>query len=223
MTKFYTKNEIELIFSRFAEKNPTPLGELNYHNNFTLLVAVLLSAQATDKSVNKATAKLFTIADNAYDMNKLTLEEIEQHIRSIGLWRTKAKNVKLLAEKLITNYNGIVPEDFDQLLTLPGVGRKTANVVLNLAFDKPTLAVDTHIFRIANRTKMATGSTPLIVENKLLNIIPCHYLKNAHIWLILHGRYICTARNPLCNECCINDICKADCNPYANQSSIFKA
>lgn len=212
MTKFYNKTEIFNIFHRFACNNPNPKGELEYSNNFTLLVAVLLSAQATDKSVNQATKKLFSLADNPQDMTQLKLAEIENNIKTIGLWRNKAQNIKLLSHKLLELYNSKVPANLEQLMSLPGVGRKTANVVLNVAFNLKTLAVDTHIFRIANRTKLACGTTALIVEQELCKIIPDIYLKNAHLWLILHGRYICKARTALCERCVINDLCKADCN-----------
>ena len=221
MTVHYSKTEIFDIFYSFYLHNPNPNGELIYTYNFTLLIAVLLSAQATDKSVNKVTQKLFTIANNAYDMAKIPIEQLETIIKTIGLWRAKAKNIILLSQTLIELYNGEVPQDLNQLIKLPGVGRKTANVVLNIAFGLPTLAVDTHIFRIANRTKLAPGSTTFEVEKKLCNIIPQQYLKNAHLWLILHGRYICKARIALCNKCFINNLCKAECNIYYKANHPF--
>lgn len=214
MTKFYTKKEIFTIFYRFCENNPHPKGELNYINNFTLLLAVLLSAQATDKGVNKVTDKLFAIVQQPQDILNMSLEKLEDIVKNIGLWRAKAKNIYLLSLQLIEKYDSKIPQTLEELITLPGVGRKTANVVLNIAFGLPTLAIDTHIFRISNRTKMAIGKTPIEVENKLYKIIPPQYLKNSHLWLILHGRYICKAHKPLCAECFINDLCKAECNNF---------
>lgn len=210
----YSKNEIEEIFYRFSINNPVPKGDLYYTNPFTLLIAVLLSAQATDISVNKATDKLFKKTDNVYDMNNMSIFDIENHIRTIGLWRNKAKNIKSLCEILIRDYNGQIPQDRNLLMKLPGVGRKTANVVSNIAFGAPYLAVDTHIFRIANRTKLAPGKTPIAVEKQLVKIIPEQYLKNSHLWLVLHGRYICKARVALCKTCFINNLCRAEINPY---------
>lgn len=221
MTIYYSKTEVFNIFHSFYLHDPSPKGELYYTNNFTLLIAVLLSAQATDKSVNKVTQKLFTIADNAYDMAKIPLERLGSIIKTIGLWRTKAKNIILLCQTLIELYNGEVPGHLNQLTSLPGVGRKTANVVLNIAFGLPTLAVDTHIFRIANRTKLAPSNITFEVEQKLCAIIPKQYLKNAHLWLILHGRYICKARIALCSTCFINNLCKADCNIYYKTNHPF--
>lgn len=214
MTKFYTENEISEIFQRFYHHNPNPQGELNYTNNFTLLIAVLLSAQATDKSVNKVTDKLFALAQTPDAMAKIPLTDLENLIKNIGLWRTKAKNIQLLTTKLLTEHNGKVPDNLEELIKLPGVGRKTANVVLNISFGLSSLAIDTHIFRIANRTKIAIAKTPIEVEKKLCKIIPKKYLKNSHLWLILHGRYICKARTALCSECFLNDLCKADCNLF---------
>lgn len=211
----YSHQDIEEIFKRFSLNNPSPRGELYYINDFTLLIAVLLSAQATDISVNKATKLLFQKADNAASMNEMPLELIEAHIKSIGLWRTKAKNIKALCKILVETYQGKIPRDRDSLMTLPGVGRKTANVVANIAFHEPHLAVDTHIFRIANRIKLAPYKTPFLVEEHLIKIIPLPYLNHAHLWLILHGRYICKARTPLCSQCLIKDLCKADINPYS--------
>lgn len=205
----YNKNEIAEIFRRFSVQRPTPKSDLNYINTFTLLVAVVLSAQATDVSVNKATRELFFLADQPEKMVALGEEEIANHIRSIGLWRAKARNVYALSNCLIDQYGGQVPDTRETLMALPGVGRKTANVVLNVAFGQPTLAIDTHIFRLSNRLGLAPGKTPEIVEKKLLKIIPVHYLRHAHHWLILHGRYICQARKPQCTQCIIADLCKA--------------
>jgi len=205
----YKKEEVAEIFSRFCHANPQPKSDLNYSNPFTLLVAVVLSAQATDQGVNKATEKLFLLADTAQKMLSLGEDGVAQHIRTIGLWRNKAKNVIALSQSLVENSGGEIPSSREALMALPGVGRKTANVVLNIAFGEPTLAVDTHIFRLANRLKLAPGKTPDEVEQKLLRIIPQAYLKNAHHWLILHGRYICKARRPLCENCLISDLCKA--------------
>ncbi|MDN5249297.1 MAG: endonuclease III [Alphaproteobacteria bacterium] len=207
------------IFQRFEQHNPNPQGELDYTNNFTLLIAVLLSAQATDKSVNQATKALFAKADNAQAMAQLQLSELENYIKTIGLWRSKASNIAALCQQLLQKHNGIVPSSYEELVQLPGVGRKTANVVLNTAFNQPTIAVDTHIFRLSNRLKLAPAPTPIGVEQKLAQIIPKQYIKNSHLWLILHGRYICKARKALCEQCFLADLCPADCN----QSSIFKA
>ncbi|WP_336293702.1 endonuclease III [Bartonella sp. CB169] len=205
----YSKNEIEEIFRRFSVQRPTPKSDLIYTNVFTLLVAVVLSAQATDASVNKATKKLFSVADRPEKMVALGEEEIARHIRTIGLWRVKARNIYALCNCLIDQYGGQVPNTREALMALPGVGRKTANVVLNVAFGKPTIAVDTHILRLGNRLGLAPGETPEIVEEKLLKIIPIHYLYHAHHWLILHGRYICQARKVQCTQCIIADLCKA--------------
>ncbi|EJF74523.1 endonuclease III [Bartonella alsatica] len=205
----YSKDAIEEIFHRFSVQRPIPKSDLIYTNVFTLLVAVVLSAQATDTSVNKATKELFRLADRPEKMVALGEEEIGRHIRTIGLWRAKARNVYALCNFLINHYSGQVPDKREALMALPGVGRKTANVVLNVAFGQPTLAVDTHIFRLANRLGLAPGKTPEIVEEKLLKIIPIHYLRHAHHWLILHGRYICQARKAQCTRCIIADLCKA--------------
>jgi endonuclease-3 len=205
----YTQEEVREIFRRFAVQRPEPKGELAYINPFTLLVAVVLSAQATDVSVNKATKPLFKVADAPEKMLALGEEKLGEYIRSIGLWRAKAKNVIALCEALIRDHEGKVPSDHASLVKLPGVGRKTANVVLNTAFSQPTLAVDTHIFRLGNRLGLAPGSTPDEVENNLLRIIPDEYLRHAHHWLILHGRYVCKARTPECWRCVIADLCKA--------------
>ena len=206
----YTPDEIREIFRRFAVQRPEPRGELDYVNAFTLLVAVVLSAQATDVGVNKATHDLFIAADTPGKMVALGEGEIARHIRTIGLWRNKARNVLALSLSLIRDHGGAVPDDLDALVKLPGVGRKTANVVLNIAFGHPALAVDTHIFRLANRLKLAPASTPDKVEAGLLRVIPPEYLRHAHHWLILHGRYVCKARKPECYACIIADLCKAD-------------
>ncbi|EJF89494.1 endonuclease III [Bartonella vinsonii subsp. arupensis OK-94-513] len=205
----YSEDEIEEIFRRFSVQRPVPKSDLIYTNVFTLLVAVILSAQATDTSVNKATKELFRLADHPEKMVALGEEEIARHIRTIGLWRAKARNVYALCNFLIDQYGGKVPDKREDLMSLPGVGRKTANVVLNVAFGHPTLAVDTHILRLGNRLGLAPGKTPEIVEEKLLKIIPVHYLRHAHHWLILHGRYICQARKTQCTRCIIADLCKA--------------
>ena len=204
----WTKAEIEEAFRRFAAANPEPRGELHHVNPFTLLVAVVLSAQATDAGVNKATPALFKLADTPEKMARLGEERVRELIKTIGLFRTKAKNVIALSKILIAQHGGKVPHDRAALEALPGVGRKTANVVLNIAFGEPTIAVDTHIFRIGNRTGLAVGKTPLDVELKLLEVVPERYRLHAHHWLILHGRYVCLARRPLCEKCIIADLCK---------------
>jgi endonuclease-3 len=199
---------VRAIFERFAALNPNPQGELDYVNSFTLLVAVVLSAQATDVGVNKATKKLFAHADNPRAMLERGEEGVREDIRTIGLFRAKAKNVVALSAKLLADYGGQVPRTREELETLPGVGRKTANVVLNIAFGQPTIAVDTHLFRVSNRIPLARGETPLAVEQGLLRIIPPEFLMHAHHWLILHGRYICKARKPLCEVCPIAEFCQ---------------
>ncbi|WP_342640749.1 endonuclease III [Rhodoligotrophos ferricapiens] len=199
--------DIEEIFARFAQVMPEPRGELDYVNHFTLLVAVVLSAQATDVGVNKATKDLFQIADTPEKMLALGEEGLIRYIKTIGLFRNKAKNVIALSRMLIDEYEGEVPNSREALERLPGVGRKTANVVLNTAFGEPTIAVDTHLFRVANRTGLAPGKTPLEVELGLDRVVPEIYKRHAHHWLILHGRYICKARKPECPRCPINDIC----------------
>ena len=204
----WTAAEIAEAFRRFAAANPAPRGELRHINPFTLLVAVVLSAQATDAGVNKATPALFKLADTPEKMVKLGEPRVRELIKTIGLYRTKAKNVIALSKQLIAEHGGKVPHDRDALEALPGVGRKTANVVLNIAFGEPTIAVDTHIFRVGNRTGLAVGKTPLDVEMKLLEVVPEQYRLHAHHWLILHGRYICVARRPLCEKCIIADLCK---------------
>ena len=206
----YGPEEIAEIFRRFAVQRPEPESELEHTNPFTLLVAVALSAQATDIGVNKATRALFAIADTPQAMAALGEEAIREHIKTIGLFRNKAKNVAALSEALIARHGGEVPNDRAALEALPGVGRKTANVVLNIAFGEETLAVDTHIFRIGNRLHIAPGKTPDEVEQNLLAVIPQPYRKHAHHWLILHGRYVCKARKPECGSCVIADLCKAE-------------
>ncbi len=200
---------MEEIFRRFSVQRPEPKGELEHSNPFTLVVAVALSAQATDAGVNKATRELFRIADTPEKMLALGEEGVTQHIRTIGLYRNKAKNVIALSQKLIDDFGGEVPKTLDELVTLPGVGRKTANVVMSMAFGIPTLAVDTHVFRIGNRLLMAPGKTPDEVEERFLKVIPDQYLYHAHHWLILHGRYTCKARKPECEHCVIADLCKS--------------
>ena len=187
---------------------PTPKTELVYTNPYTLLVAVVLSAQATDKGVNKATESLFRIADTPQKMVRLGEEALIAHVRTIGLFRIKAKNVIALSRILVTEHDGNVPHDRGALERLPGVGRKTANVILNVAFGEPVIAVDTHIFRVANRTGLAPGKTPLAVETKLASAVPEKYRLHAHHWLILHGRYTCVARRPRCPDCIVRDLCR---------------
>jgi endonuclease III len=204
----WTSAEVEEAFRRFAAANPNPRGELQYINPFTLLVAVVLSAQATDAGVNKATPALFKLADTPEKMASLGEARVRELIKTIGLYRTKAKNVIGLSQQLIAEHGGQVPHDRAALEALPGVGRKTANVVLNVAFGEPTIAVDTHIFRVGNRTGLAVGKTPFDVEMKLLQVVPERYRLHAHHWLILHGRYTCVARRPLCEKCIIADLCK---------------
>ena len=199
--------QAELVFERLAAAEPAPKGELEYVNPYTLLVAVVLSAQATDAGVNKATAALFKIADTPEKMVALGEEAVSAKIKTIGLYRTKAKNLIALSQALIEKHGGKVPRDREALESLPGVGRKTANVVLNTAFGEPTIAVDTHVFRVANRLKIAPGKTPREVEDELMRVVPKRFLPHAHHWLILHGRYVCTARKPLCGSCVLRDIC----------------
>lgn len=202
--------EIEAMFAAFERTDPNPQGELNYVNPFTLLVAVVLSAQATDIGVNKATKALFEIADTPEKMVALGLDAITEHIRTIGLYRNKARHVLALSALLIAEHDSQVPRTRERLETLPGVGRKTANVVLNIAFGEPTIAVDTHLFRVSNRTGLAPGATPFEVERGLEKRIPDKYMLHAHHWLILHGRYVCKARKPECARCIISDWCKYD-------------
>jgi endonuclease-3 len=204
----WTTAEIEEAFRRFQSVNPVPKGELEHINPFTLLIAVVLSAQATDAGVNKATPALFAAAGTPEKMVALGEERVQGLIKTIGLFRTKAKNVVALSRKLLEEHGGQVPRSRDALEALPGVGRKTANVVLNVAFGEPTIAVDTHIFRVGNRTGLAIGRTPFEVETKLDQIVPTKFKRHAHHWLILHGRYVCLARRPLCERCLIADLCK---------------
>ncbi len=198
---------VQEIFSRFQQANPEPKGELEHVNAFTLLVAVVLSAQATDVGVNKATRPLFAIADTPQKMLALGEDKVRDYIKTIGLFRNKAKNVITLCEQLIRDFGGEVPRSREELETLAGVGRKTANVVLNMAFGQETIAVDTHLFRVANRIPLAIGKTPLAVELGLERIIPPAFMRHAHHWLILHGRYVCKARKPACERCVIADLC----------------
>ena len=200
--------DAEAFFAALAARMPEPRGELHYANPFTLLVAVVLSAQATDAGVNKATRALFEAADTPSKMLALGEAAIVELIRTIGLFRTKAKNLVALSDKLIADFGGEVPRTREALMTLPGVGRKTANVVLNNAFGAPTIAVDTHVFRVANRTGIAPGRDPLEVELGLERAVPDAYKRHAHHWLILHGRYVCTARKPACGGCAIVDLCR---------------
>ena len=196
------------IFRILEQKNPNPTTELQYNSTFELLISVILSAQATDVSVNKATAKLFLIANTPVAIKELGLRKLSDYIKSIGLFKTKAENILKTCSILIDKFDGEVPKNREDLESLPGVGRKTANVVLNTAFGIPTIAVDTHIFRVSNRTKIARGKSVLEVEKKLLKLIPQDFLQNAHHWLILHGRYTCKARTPLCKDCCIAHLCE---------------
>ena len=202
------REKIEAIFERLATANPQPKGELAYVNPYTLLVAVVLSAQATDTGVNKATEKLFKVADTPWKVVALGEAGVTEHIKTIGLYRGKAKNVIALSKTLIEKYAGEVPRDREALEELPGVGRKTANVVLNIAFGEKTIAVDTHVFRVANRTGIAPGETVRDVEDTLMRVVPERFMQHAHHWLILHGRYTCLARKPGCPTCVINDLCQ---------------
>ena len=196
------------IFERLRAANPNPTTELVYRTPYELLVSVVLSAQATDKSVNLATARLFPVADSPTKMLELGEQKVSDYIKTIGLFRMKAKNVVALSKILVEKHAGQVPQTRDELESLPGVGRKTANVVLNTAFGQPTMAVDTHIFRVANRTGLGPGKDPLEVEQKLLKFTPQEFLMNAHHWLILHGRYVCVARKPKCPACLIKELCE---------------
>jgi endonuclease-3 len=204
-----TQERVEEIFRRFAAASPEPKGELEYVNPFTLLVAVVLSAQATDVGVNKATRGLFKVAGSPRQMLALGEAGLQERIKTIGLYRNKAKNVIALSQRLIAEHGGDVPRDRAALEALPGVGRKTANVVLNTAFGEPTLAVDTHVFRVAHRLGLAEGKTPLDVELGLVKVIPEKYMRHAHHWLILHGRYVCQARKPRCDLCIVSDLCRS--------------
>jgi endonuclease-3 len=202
-----SNKHIEDIFKIWQEANPQPKSDLKYTNAYTLLMAVALSAQSTDKGVNKATEKLFKEIKTPSDMLKLGEDKLKEHIKTIGLYNAKAKNVIKAATILVEQFNGIVPDNRKDLESLPGIGRKTANVVLNIAFGKPTLAVDTHIFRIANRLGFTQAKNPLQTEQQLLKIIPNEYIQHAHHWLILHGRYTCKAQRPLCGECTVSKFC----------------
>ena len=202
------KSKREQIFARLKADNPLPETELNFNNHYELLVAVALSAQATDVSVNKATNELFKVANTPQAMLKLGLEGLKQHIKTIGLYNSKAKHVMQAAMMLVDLHNGIVPETREALEALPGVGRKTANVVLNTAFRQIAMAVDTHIFRWSNRTRVAPGKDVIEVEKKLLKFVPNEYLLDAHHWMILHGRYVCVARKPRCGACTIENLCE---------------
>jgi endonuclease III len=204
----WTPAEVYEAFSRFRKANPEPKGELEHLNPYTLLVAVVLSAQATDAGVNKATRALFAVADTPQKMLALGEDKVRDYIKTIGLYRNKAKNVIALSEKLIAEFGGDVPRTRAELESLPGAGRKTANVVLNMAFGEHTMAVDTHVFRVGNRTGLAPGKTPLEVELGLERVIPSEFMLHAHHWLILHGRYTCLARRPRCEVCLINDLCR---------------
>ena len=202
-----TPEAIDEFFRRLAERRPEPTSELDYRNPFTLLVAVVLSAQATDIGVNKATEGLFAAADTPRKMLALGLDGVKEHIRTIGLFNNKAKNVIALSEMLMRDHGGAVPADRAALEALPGVGRKTANVVLNVAFGQPVIAVDTHIHRVSNRTGLAPGKTPDHVERALMAVVPERWRLHAHHWLILHGRYVCKARKPDCPNCPVSDLC----------------
>src|SRR6202142_1745042 len=206
-SRAWTAAEIEEAFKRFARANPEPKGELAHADPYTLLVAVVLSAQATDAGVNKATPALFAIADTPEKMAALGVEKLTDLIKSIGLYRTKAKNLIALSRAIVEQHGGETPRIREELEALPGVGRKTANVVLNTVFGEPTLAVDTHVFRLANRLAIAPGKTPREVEDGLLRVVPDRFLLHAHHWLILHGRYVCVARKPLCGVCVLVDLC----------------
>lgn len=206
--KLLSQKEMHEVFSRWKSANPKPASELDYVNAFTLLVAVVLSAQTTDKGVNKATGPLFKIADTPQKMLALGEEGLITYIKTIGLYRNKAKHIMGLSQKLIDDFHGEVPCDRDSLMTLPGVGRKTANVVLNVVFHQPTMPVDTHLLRISPKIGLAEGTTPETVEESLLKRIPPEFLADAHHWILLHGRYVCTARAPKCEECLIADLCK---------------
>jgi endonuclease-3 len=202
------KKAVEQFYLRLRENNPAPTTELEYASPFQLLIAVILSAQATDVGVNKATARLFPVAPTADRMLALGEAGLTEYIKTIGLYRTKARNVIATCRILVEQHDGDVPRQRDALEALPGVGRKTANVVLNTAFGQPTIAVDTHIFRLGNRTGLAPGKTVLDVETKLMRVTPKEFLKDAHHWLILHGRYVCKARKPECSRCCVVDLCE---------------
>jgi endonuclease-3 len=202
--------DIDAFFERLAARNPLPEGELDFLNPYTLLVAVVLSAQATDAGVNKATKPLFEVADTPHKMLALGEDRLRDHIRSIGLFNSKARNIIALSRMLVERHGGVVPNHREALQELPGVGRKSANVVLNTAFGEPTIAVDTHLFRVCNRSGLAPGKTPLAVEQSLEKRLPRQWKQHAHHWLILHGRYVCKARKPDCPACPVNDLCRYD-------------
>jgi len=204
------KSDIQSMFETWREANPIPKSDLDYTNIFTLLVAVVLSAQTTDKGVNKATPALFAVADTPQKMAALGEEKIREYIKTIGLNKAKAKNVAALSQILIDKFEGRVPNTRDELMTLPGVGRKTANVVLNEGFGQPTMAVDTHVFRVSNRTGLALGSNPEAVETELERVVPPEFARHGHHWILLHGRYVCTARAPKCSECVVKKWCGFD-------------
>ena len=208
MARPMKKADIETFFARLSDFNPDPLGELDYVNHYTLLVAVVLSAQATDVGVNKATGPLFALVETPEQMVELGLDRLKEFIKTIGLYNSKAKNVITLSEILIREHQSVVPDERKALEALPGVGRKTANVVLNIAFGQPTMAVDTHLFRVGNRTGLAVGKTPLVVELALERRVPSTWKLHAHQWLILHGRYVCKARKPDCPSCRVSDLCR---------------
>ncbi|MGQ0740745.1 MAG: endonuclease III [Alphaproteobacteria bacterium] len=215
MPRPFTRKEVETFFARFAARDPNPRSELDYINPYTLLIAVVLSAQATDRSVNKATGPLFSRIDSPEKMLAFGEARLARAIKTIGLYKVKAKNVIALSKLLVEKHGGKVPKTREALEELPGVGRKTANVVLNVAFDEPTIAVDTHIFRLANRTNIAPGKDPRAVEERLNAVVPERYKLHAHHWLILHGRYVCVARKPKCPECVVRDLCR-----YAHKTKV---
>ena len=200
--------KVDELFHRFTQKNPHPKIELNYINNYTLVIAVVLSAQSTDIGVNKVTSQLFRLADSPITMLNMGEKALKEKIRSLGLYNSKAKNIIALSQKLLDDQYEDIPCDFEYLISLPGVGRKSANVVLNSAFKKPTIGVDTHVFRVSNRIGLTKANNVLQTEKQLTKIIPSKFKLYAHHWLVLHGRYICKARKPLCNQCCISDLCQ---------------
>ncbi len=210
------------IYALLSEENKTPKSELNFTTPFELLLAVILSAQSTDKGVNRATEKLFAVANTPEAIVKLGVAGLEPYIQTIGLYHNKARHIVATSQALLDNFNGTVPEDFDSLTTLPGVGAKTANVVLNVAFGHPTIPVDTHVFRVANRTGLAPGKTPLEVMNTLLKVTPAEFLQNAHHYLLLHGRYCCKARRPDCERCPIRTLCEFEGNPFRKTKKVTK-
>ncbi len=210
LTDMLNKPEIEEIFERFKSENPNPTSELIAPNYFTFAVAVLLSAQTTDKSVNKATPTLFKIADTPQKMLKLGIDKLKEYIRSIGLYNNKAKNIMLLSQKLIDSYNSELPQSRDELEKLPGIGRKSANVIANRLFGADNIAVDTHVLRVSNRIGLSKSKNPLNIEKDLINVVPKQFHKNASDWIVLHGRYICTAKKPKCSECFLFDLCEVN-------------